>query len=158
MILRFSIRGSSSSLAIAGGAVFLILPVAFFSGLVSIVYPLPSCYPILCLGILRFHPVPGPIALFSLFLGAAGILLGFFIVKLTLKSKSGVSLGLAFSLGSMTLLYGVVTLDIQNTFITTPASFLLFPELSIVAMAGATVLFSYELVRRGLEAIDAVTS
>ena len=67
-------------------------------------------------------------------------------------------MGLAFSLGSMTLLYGVVTLDIQNTFITTPASFLLFPELSIVAMAGATVLFSYELVRRGLEAIDAVTS
>jgi heme A synthase len=137
---------------------FLVLPVVFFSGIVSIVYPSPSCYPIVCLGIIRFHPVPGPIALFSLFLGVVGILLGFLAVKLSLKSRKGVPLGLAFSMGSIALLYGVVTLDIQNTFITTPAIFLVFPEVSIIAMTGATVLFSYELARKWREVIEADTS
>jgi hypothetical protein len=91
-------------------------------------------------------------------LGVIGILLGILALKLSLKPRVGVALGLAFSLGSMALLFWTGTLQILETYITTPASFLLFPESSIVAMAGATVLFSYELARRGREVIEAITS
>ena len=91
-------------------------------------------------------------------LGVIGILPGILALKLSLKPRVGVALGLAFSLGSIALMFWTVTLQILETLITTPASFLLFPELSIVAMAGATVLFSYELARRGREVIEAITS
>lgn len=91
-------------------------------------------------------------------LGFIGVLLGFFIILLGPRPRVGFALGLSFSLGSMALLFATATLQLLKTFIVTPASFLLFPESSIVAMIGATVLFSYELVRRGHEVIDAITS
>jgi len=91
-------------------------------------------------------------------LGIIGIFLGVFALILGPKPRVGFALGLAFSLGSTALLFWTVTSNILTTFITTPAGFLLFPELSVVAAAGATVLFSYELARRGREVIDAITS
>ena len=95
---------------------------------------------------------------FWISLGGIGILLGILALKLSLRPRVGVALGLAFSLGSMALLLWTVTLQVLETFVTTPASFLLFPELSVVAMAGATIVFSYELARRGREVIDAIIS
>jgi hypothetical protein len=91
-------------------------------------------------------------------LGVIGILLGVFALILGPRPRVGFALGLAFSLGSMALLFWTVTSQILTTFIVTPAVFLLFPETSVVAMAGATILFSYELSRRGREIPEAVTS
>ena len=86
------------------------------------------------------------------------MILGIFVLKLGPKTRVGLALGLAFSLGSIALLFATVTLQILKTLIVTPASLLLFPELAVVAMVGATILVSYELARRGREVIDAITS
>jgi hypothetical protein len=163
LFLRSWIRGASSILAIAGGALFLVLPIAFLKGTVSITYPLVhfchvppeevnSC-PLIPLG-----PPPTGMAAFWAYLGAIGIILGAIALKLSLRPRVGVALGLVLSLGSMTLLFWMLTRQILKSFITKPASFLVFPELSVVAMAGATVLFGYELSRRRQDISEAFLS
>ena len=104
------------------------------------------------------NPVPAGMVFFWAFLGVISILLGFFTLILGQRPRIGYALGLAFSLGSMALFFWVVTLQILESFITTPANFLAFPETAVVAMAGATVLFGYELERRGREVIEAISS
>jgi len=58
----------------------------------------------------------------------------------------------------MALLFWTVTSNVLKTFITTPSIFLLFSEFSIIAMAGATVLFGYELSRRRRDIREALVS
>ena len=139
---------------------FLILPVEFLNGTVSIVYPplQRRCPPGYLCPLIPYRPPPGEMVPFWASLGVIGILLGTFALILGPRLRVGFAMGLAFSLGSMALLFWVVTLQILETFITTPASFLVFPETAVVAMAGATVLFGYELARRGREVIEAITS
>lgn len=140
---------------------FLILPLGYINGTLSIAYPpVPPirCGAYACLVPLYHYQPPGAMVPFWASLGFVGVLLGFFIILLGARPRVGFALGLSFSLGSMALLYGLVTLDIQKTFIITPASFLLFPISSVATMTGATLLFSYELARRGREVIDAITS
>lgn len=90
--------------------------------------------------------------------GMIGILIGPIVLLFGPRPRVGIALGLAFSLGAMTILYWTATTQILRVLVVTPSSFLLFPESSIIAMAGATVLYSYELARRGREVIDAITS
>ncbi len=118
--LRFWVRRSSSLLAIAGGALFLVLPVAFLTGTVSIVYPLQwRCTPGSLCPLFPYRlPLAGMVPLWTS-LGVIGILLGILALKLSLKPRVGVALGLAFSLGSIALMFWTVTLQILETLITT---------------------------------------
>ena len=125
---------------------FLVLPVAFFNGTAAIVYPPPHCI-LDCLTISAPQKPVSEMALFWIALAFICLILGFLVLKLYPKPGSGIPMGLAFSLGSMALLSGTVLLDIFETFVTTPASYLVFPGLAVTAMAGATVLYSYGLAR-----------
>ena len=150
--LRIWIRRSSSILAIAGGALFLVLPVAFSNGTVSIIQPASSLG--VCAsehGCRFFYPQPMPAEKASAleFLGVIGIFLGLLSMILG-EARTGFALVIPFSLGLTALLFWLYTSQILGTFITTPPGFLVFPELSVVAMVGATVLFSYELARAGI--------
>ena len=124
---------------------FLVLPAAFFNGTAAIVYPLPHC--ILDCLTNSAPQKPVDMALFWIALAFICLILGFLVLKLYPKPGSGIQMGLAFSLGSMALLSGTVLLDIFETFVTTPASYLVFPGLAVTAMAGATVLYSYGFAR-----------
>jgi hypothetical protein len=161
--LRSWIRGASSILAIAGGALFLVLPIPFLKGTVSITYPLVHfCHvppeEVNSCPLIPLAPPPTGMAAFWAYLGAIGIILGALALKLSLRPRVGVALGFVLSLGSMTLLFWTLTRQILKSFITKPASFLVFPELSVVAMAGATVLFGYELSRRRRDISEAFLS
>ena len=90
--------------------------------------------------------------------GTIGILIGSIALLLGPKPRVGIALGLALSLGTMTILYWAATAQILNLLVVTPSFSLLYSESSVVAMAGATVLYCYELGRRGREVIDAITS
>lgn len=145
----------SSVLAIAGGTLFLVLPVAFLTGVVSISYPpILSHPPLSCvycplIQVIR-QPPPGDTVLFWTSSGLICILLGSVSLKSRLKPRDVVDLGLALSVGAMALIFWISTSHILETFIATPASSLIFPEAAVVAMLGATVLSVYELVRAGL--------
>ena len=160
--MRICTHGSSSFMAIVGGVLFLVLPVAFLNGTVSITYVFfagPACYS----GVpsptnphcpVAIVPMPEEMALYLIFLGIVGILLGFLTLRLDLRARTrvtlGFSLGLAFSLGLMAFLLGMAISRILESFFITPYSFLVFPDLSIIVMAGATVVFVYEFLRARL--------
>lgn len=158
LFLQSQIHRLSSVLAIAGGISFTVLPVAFMTGIASIGYP-PLHWGCSA-GIRCFSPIdslsqPLPELIPSwASLGIVGILLGLLVLKTSSRLRVGVAPTLLFSLGSMTLLLGVVTNQILESFITTPGGFLVFPELSVVAMAGATALFFYENLRGHRKVMD----
>lgn len=140
---------------------FLVLPVGFLSRIISIAYPAVSpvqCGSYNCL-VPLYHQTVGRIAAFwAIAAGIIGTLIGAIVLLFGPRPRVGIALGLAFSLGSMTILYWTATTQILRSLVVTPSLFLLFPESSVIAMAGATALYSYELARRGREVIDAITS
>jgi hypothetical protein len=143
--LRVCAHGFSSSLAVLGGALFLVLPVAFLTGTVSILYEFssdPQCISVSHCPI-AIVPVPGEMALYPIFLGIIGILLGLFVLKLGPRPRVAVALGFASSLGLTAFLFGMA-ISYLETFSIAPVFFLAFPDLSIAVMVGSIVVFLYE--------------
>lgn len=141
----------SSSLAILAGGLFLVLPVAFLAGTISIAYsigwesplPPPPNFKILI-------SMPNDMAFFLVFPGVVAVLAGFLALRLDRRPRIGVGLGFGFCLGLITFLCGTAIVRLNETFFTSPLVFLAFPEIAVALMAGATVVFAYEFLKARL--------
>lgn len=149
--MRFGTRGLSSILAIAGGALFLVLPVAFLNGTVSVYQPPPPppppCVDGYCHIIEIYRPISLPVemAAFSVILGGVGILLGLLALVMRVKPRPYLMWGLPFSLGSESLLFSIVTLYIQGKYLVSPIIYSLFLSIGTIAMVGSTLLLTFGL-------------
>ena len=153
---------TASFLAITGGLLFLVLPLAFYKGTVLIVYPVTlfRCLssPCICRGCGIYFFSPKPMVAIWIPLGVFGVLLGLVPLILSARTRAAVVLGLAISLGMISLFFWTLDSQILHIFIITPSVYRLFPELSVAAMVGASVLLSFEFWRRWRERIPTITS